>query len=206
MIAVSSDGGSMVWTPDRGMAFVSTDFGASWTQCAGLPRGAAPIADRVDPKRFYALDGSSGTLLTSDNGGQSFQSSATGLPRGGGKLSAVSGIAGDIWLAAGDSGLFHSTDYGAHFIHIAGPDTAETIGSGRAAPGSDYPALFMVGKIAGIHGIYRSDDAGASWARINDDQHRYGWIGQQVIGDPRVYGRIYVATNGRGIVLGEPAK
>ena len=46
---------------------------------------------------------------------------------------------------------------------------------------------------------------GAAWTRINDDQHQWGWIGQVVIGDPRVYGRVYVGTNGRGILYGEPA-
>ena len=41
--------------------------------------------------------------------------------------------------------------------------------------------------------------------RINHDRHQWGWIGQAVIGDPRVHGRVYVATNGRGVQYGEPA-
>ncbi len=59
--------------------------------------------------------------------------------------------------------------------------------------------LYLAGRVGGVHGVFRSDGAGVSWVRINDDRHRYGWIGQAVIGDPRVYGRVYVATNGRGI-------
>jgi hypothetical protein len=50
----------------------------------------------------------------------------------------------------------------------------------------------------------RSDDAGANWRRVNDDRRQFGWI-NQVVGDPRVYGRVYVATGGRGILFGEPA-
>ena len=38
--------------------------------------------------------------------------------------------------------------------------------------------------------------------RINDDQHQYGYI-SHVTGDPRIYGRVYFATGGRGIVYGD---
>jgi hypothetical protein len=40
---------------------------------------------------------------------------------------------------------------------------------------------------------------------VNDDQHQYAWTGAAITGDPRVPGRVYVTTNGRGIVYGEPA-
>ena len=205
-IAVSADGSTLIWTPDRGRPFVSRDLGVTWTACEGIAGSSSPVADRVDPSRFYAFDRDTGTPYASADGGRTFTAAAAGFPKGSGKLRAVPGIAGDIWLAAGDGGLFHSTDYGDHFNHIAGPNTAEAVGFGKAAPGSAYPALFLVGKVAGVHGIYRSDDAAATWVRINDDKHRYGWIGQDITGDPRVYGRVYVATNGRGIVLGELAK
>jgi len=60
-----------------------------------------------------------------------------------------------------------------------------------------------MGKINDKPGFYRSDDAGANWVRINDDQHQFGFCGV-IIGDPRVYGRVYVGTGGRGILVGEP--
>ena len=52
-------------------------------------------------------------------------------------------------------------------------------------------------------GLFRSIDDGAHWRRINDDAHQYGEIGQ-VTGDPRVFGRVYFATGGRGIFYGDP--
>ena len=48
----------------------------------------------------------------------------------------------------------------------------DTIGFGKAAPGASYPALYTSAKIDGVRGIFRSTDAGASWVRINDDEHQ----------------------------------
>jgi xyloglucan-specific exo-beta-1,4-glucanase len=39
--------------------------------------------------------------------------------------------------------------------------------------------------------------------RINDDKHQYGNAGDAITGDPRVYGRVYLGTNGRGVVVGD---
>ncbi len=90
------------------------------------------------------------------------------------------------------------------FTHL--PDIGETqsIGFGKAAPGKSYPAVYFTGEIGSTTGVFRSDDAGATWTRINDDQHQYGWMGQAITGDPRIYGRVYLATNGRGILYADP--
>jgi hypothetical protein len=76
-------------------------------------------------------------------------------------------------------------------------------GFGKAAPGADAPALFLVGVIEGVRGVFRSDDSARSWARINDDQHQWGLV-LHVTGDPKVYGRVYVGTHGRGTLYGDP--
>ena len=36
----------------------------------------------------------------------------------------------------------------------------------------------------GASGVFRSDDTGRTWVRINDDQHQYGYSGQAVTGRP----------------------
>jgi hypothetical protein len=50
--------------------------------------------------------------------------------------------------------------------------------------------------------LFRSDDDGRHWQRIDDDAHRYGRI-RIIAGDPRVHGRVYLGTHGRGIVYGD---
>jgi xyloglucan-specific exo-beta-1,4-glucanase len=76
---------------------------------------------------------------------------------------------------------------------------------GKTPPGRDYPALFAIGKRDDLRAIWRSDDVGATWVRVNDAQHEYGRRFRCIAGDPRVFGRVYVGTDGRGIVYGEPS-
>jgi hypothetical protein len=99
--------------------------------------------------------------------------------------------------------LNHSTNSGKTYDSIAGVTEANALGFGKPADGKTYPALYLIGKINDTRGFFRSDDAGATWVRINDDRHQYGFCGV-ITGDPRVYGRVYVGTGGRGIVVGEP--
>lgn len=71
-----------------------------------------------------------------------------------------------------------------------------------------YPAVFQTGRVSATHdgvAVLRSDDAGATWVRINDDSHQWGWTGEVITGDPRVHGRVFLGTNGRGIQYAEPA-
>jgi len=77
---------------------------------------------------------------------------------------------------------------------------------GKAAPGKDYPAIFVSSGGGAGAGLYRSDDMGATWVKINDAQHQWGNTFTCIAGDPRVYGRLYVGTNGRGVLYGDIAK
>jgi hypothetical protein len=113
------------------------------------------------------------------------------------------GKEGDIWLAGGTNGLFHSTNSGTSFTKVATTTEALNIAFGKAAPGQSTMALFLIGTVDGVKGVFRSDNAGGAWVRINDDQHQYGNIGEAITGDPRVFGRVYLGTNGRGILVAD---
>jgi len=196
--ALSADGTILVWSPAGAGAYVSTDKGATWTACTGLPgTDLRVVSDRVNSKRFYAV--SSGTLYASADGAKTFAAKAGGLS--GTYLRAVSGLEGNVWLSGGN-GLYRSTDGGASFAKIATSGSIAYHGFGKAAPGANHPAVFANGYVGTAVGIYRSDDAGSNWVRVNDDLHQWGGT-SNVIGDPKVYGRFYLATNGRGIVVGD---
>ncbi|MFF9057128.1 1,4-beta-glucanase [Streptomyces sp. NPDC014882] len=210
-IAVSTDGGVLLWVfvhwdGTRYPAHRSADRGATWSEVPSFPQGATPVADPADPTRFYAYDTDTGTLFASTDGGLTFTPRATGLPSGDSQfeLVAAPGRSGDLWLSTKGNGLYRSTDGGAAFSKVAGPWASYTLGFGKAADGAAYPAVYLVGAVGAITAVYRSDDEAGSWVRINDDAHQWGWTGETITGDPRVYGRVYLATNGRGIQYGEP--
>jgi hypothetical protein len=200
-IAVNANGTRLVWIPDNSEPYHSSNSGASWTRSTGVPSGNfAPVADRVNTNKFYVYDSNAGRVYVSTDGGQSF--TAGGLvPGNGGKMRAVPGSEGHLWVGAWASGLYRSTNSGTSFSAISGVQEAYRVGVGMPATGQTHPTIFIWGKIAGTVGLYRSVDVGASWVRINDDKNQWGWI-NAVIGDPRVFGRVYVATGGRGIMYG----
>jgi hypothetical protein len=206
-VAVSADGARLLWSPSNAPVHVSTDGGASFAASAGVPAQARVASDRVNPLKLYAY--SAGAFYRSDDGGASFAATgASGLPAEGNvRFKAVPGREGHVWLAGGTSGgtygLFVSADSGQTFRRLANVQEADTIGFGRPARGHRYPALYTSAKIRGVRGIFRSDDVGRSWERINDDEHQWAWTGAAITGDPRVYGRVYVSTNGRGVVYGD---
>ncbi|MEU6912622.1 1,4-beta-glucanase [Streptomyces olindensis] len=207
-IATNADGSVLLWSFGTGNpGFRSADNGTTWSEVPSFPQGAAPVADPVDPRRFYAFDTTTGTLFASTDGGATFTARAGGLNSGDTEfqLVAAPGRSGDLWLSLKWNGLYRSTDGGAAFTKVASCWASYTLGFGKAAEGASYPAVYMVGATESITAVYRSDDEAKTWVRVNDDRHQWGWIGAAITGDPRVYGRVYIATNGRGVQYGEPA-
>ena len=209
-IAVSPDAKTIVWTAAPGawsgpsrVAHVTHDRGESWKTCRGLKPGWHVISDRVDPQHFYAFDPQQGHIYVSADAGNSFRRMNRQFPRGTAVLRSAPGQAGDLWLAS-SHGLFYCGAFGAAVSRISNIDSANQVGFGRAAPGLSYPAIFIAGTVNGVYGIYRSDDGGATWIRINDYQHQFFTI-DAITGDPRIYGRVYLGTSGRGIVYGDKA-
>ena len=214
-VAVSADGAVIVWTPGDGTTapVFSTDLGQTWTPVDGLPAGAKVRADRVDPNRWYAYV--SGKFYASGNGGLSFaETGASGLPPTGDvDFRAVPGKRGHLWLAGGNDpdvvdplyGMWRSTDGGKSWTRIRDFEAADAVGFGKSQGRRGYPAVFASAKANGVRGIWRSLDEGRNWQRINDDAHQWGWTGKAISGDPEVYGRVYIATNGRGLIYGDIA-
>ncbi|MFF4019913.1 1,4-beta-glucanase [Streptomyces sp. NPDC001843] len=211
-IAVNADGSVLLWTfvhwdGTKYPAQRSTDNGATWAEISTFPKGATPVADPADPTRFYTFDTDTGTVYTSSDSGLTFSRGAAGLPSGDSqfKLAAAPGRSGDLWLSTKGNGLYRSTDGGAAFTKVGSCRASYVLGFGKAADDAGYPAIYQVGATGDSTAVLRSDDEAKTWVRINDDAHQWGFTGDAITGDPRVHGRVYLATNGRGIQYGEPA-
>jgi hypothetical protein len=214
-IAVSADGRVFVWVPRRAAPYFTVNFGTNWTACAGLSAGFQVAADTMDSSRFYAYDSRTGQLLISTNGAVTFATDPARLPAAddfgagfggdggaGAELYATPGCDGDLWLAVRAKGLYHSVNGGESFTKLANVQAADSLGFGKAAPGKKCSALYLAGKVNQVQGLFRSDDDGQTWVRISDDRHQFGWV-NHVTGDPRIYGRVYFGTGGRGIIYGD---
>lgn len=206
-IVISADGKRLVWAVPGFAPFYSTDNGSTWNPSAGSNLKPAnlweqpyPFSDRVNPNKFYLYMPDSGVVYVSTDGGASFSAGAA-ITAWGDSMHTTYGQEGHVYIAVSD-GLWRSVNSGASFSKVSGVQAAHTVGFGRPNGGVGYPVIYLHGKINNTWGVYRSENQGTNWTRINDDQHQFGNI-QQVIGDPKIYGRCYIAAGGRGILYGD---
>lgn len=204
-VCVNADGTSFLWTPantGNSKIYRYSIEKDKWYYAEGLGYGAQVAADRVNPSVYYAAY--NGMFYVSKDGGNKFE--ATGqLISDGCSVQAVVGHEGSVWLSSG-SLIMYSDDYGQTFTNIK--DTSfRAIGFGAPEKEGGYPTVYAMGS-AGDQGdgIYRSTDKGETWVRLNDEQHLFGNLTSYISGDSKVFGRVYFATNGRGIVMGDIAQ
>lgn len=209
------------YTTDNGATWVPTNLPAINTI---FPRAYHLVADRKNPNKVYAYDsgghwwGTAGKVYVSTDGGHTFTLSQGSVNAGlapsyfaNTSLAVNPNAEGELWLADGNA-VYRSVDSGAtwtklsQFASIMGsnpwPDVqgATLVALGKAAPGAAYSAaVYVVGVVNGVWGVYRSEDAGVTWARFNDDAHQFGGIGVMAA-DQNIYGRIYVSGTGRGLL------
>ncbi|MGY1410874.1 cellulase [Luteimonas sp. A611] len=206
-IALSADGARVIWHP-RGAEhhWLSDNAGARWQKVRGLPRGAVVEADRVESAIYYGFDATSGTLYVSGDGGVSFEAVRAKVGEVGdwfrAEIQPHPARSGEAWVAASWRGLLHWSP--GKLVRLPGVDDARSVGLGAPAREGEPPVLFVHGQVEGAPGLFRSDDGGRSWRRIDHDGMRFGGIMRHVTGDPRLHGRVYFGTEGRGIWYGDP--
>ena len=207
-LVINSDATRLIWLPKGDHVQVSADGGKSWhktTHDYTSPRNhltARLAADTVDPLLVYLYDPSNGRFMVGKDGGERFSITQMFATEGG-IIRAEPRQRGVVWVPTSD-GLYVSSESGGAFRKLAAPSAAYQVGFGHAAPGHDRDSVFLLGRIGEAEGLFRSDDSGETWIRIDDPELRYGWI-RAITGDGQIYGRVYLGTSGRGILVGEPA-
>jgi xyloglucan-specific exo-beta-1,4-glucanase len=215
------------YTTDNGASWTATNLPAL-TAVNGVPRSYRMVADRKNPNKVYAYDSggawwtnTQAKVYVSTDGGRNFtlsQGSVSANMRfaswGASSMVVNPNAEGDLWVADGLA-VYHSLDSGATWTKLnnfapiwggrpdwLGPEVpgASIVALGKAKPGSTYSAaVYVVGVINGVWGVYRSDDAGATWTRHNDDAHQYAGVGVMAA-DHSTYGRIYLGGSCRGVL------
>jgi len=205
-ITLAADGKRAIWQPRNGGHWLTADMGGRWQAVKGLPKTAVVEADKVDEAVYYAFDPIAGTLHVSGNGGVSFTQVQAQVGEIGDwfrpEIRPHPGRMGEAWLTASWRGLLHWSP--GKLERVPGVDNAHSVGLGRPAKEGDPPVLFVYGEVGGRLGLYRSDDNGRRWRRIDHDGMRFGGVVRHVTGDPRLHGRVYFGTEGRGIWYGDP--
>ncbi|KAF8922364.1 glycoside hydrolase family 74 protein [Mucidula mucida] len=189
-VALSADGDTVLWRTVSNGITVSR-YTNSFTAVSSLPSTAIIASDKVNNSVFYAADSSS-FYVSTDNGNSFTTAGSLGSTSSPVKIIANLDATGDVWIST-NSGLLHSTDMGATFEKISSVSQAWSIALGASATDGGYPAVFAAASINGT-----------TWTQINDDTVGFGAFSANVLAaDPRVYGRVYIGTNGRGIFYGD---
>ena len=214
------------YTIDSGTNWTATNLPA--LASANIPRSYRMVADRRNPNKVYAYDSggawwtyTQAKVYVSADGGRNFTLSQGSVaanmrfaPWGSSSMAVNPNVEGDLWLADGLA-VYHSVDSGATWTKLnnfgaiwngrsdwLGPDVAgaSIVALGKPKPGATYSAaVYVVGVINGVWGVYRSDDGGATWIRHNDDAHQYAGVGVMAA-DQNAYGRIYAGGSCRGVL------
>ena len=210
-IAISAGASALLWVPEKVGAHYSVDGGKSWSASTGWPsqteRPILPVADKAADGLFYAFDPVTSSIVASGDRGASFTEIVGGLPKveswQNAQLAVAPGRVRDLWLAA-PYGLLHSPDSKSPMKQIDNVAEAWLISFGAPATAEAYPSIFLWGQVKGAEGLWRSDDSGKNWVRINDSAHQFGHI-KAIAGDPLEHGTVYIAPHGRGILAGKAA-
>ncbi len=232
--AVTSDGKTILWGLARGNVLpvpallYTGDEGQTWHQSLvyGLngelitddQTAIKVFSDRVWPDILYGF-GQESRMFVSLDKGRTFQELP--LPEDFPKRD-LSGIdskqhyeirvqreaPGILWLSLAEAGLWRlAIDLEENKVFpqriSREGDTVYRVGLGKEVKEGAPQALYINGTLEGTYGFYRSLDGGTTFQRINTDQQMFGDI-RSICGDPRTFGRFYIATGTRGVLYGEP--
>ena len=199
--------------------YYTTDGGESWSLSGGAPSGISdgffrsrnPLsADRFRPATFYLYE-QPGRVLRSEDGGATFTLAGSDLPTNvpfdNYELIARPDVGGELWVSLDGAGLFRSVDGGVSFDRIDTFERSVTFGFGTGASVGDSTAVYVYGVAGGEEGLFHSTDSGVNWSKVDMG---ITWPNgpRALTADLRDYGRVYIGSDGSGILsvtLGDSA-
>lgn len=221
-VAVSATNpNNMVWLPFVNTTKVrfSNDRGASWAESncpatSQMTNAFVPsttinqlAADRVNGDFYMAQFGAGGNhkIYRSTDGGATWSLTCTIGGRWNQQscqLVCAPSVAGSVWLADGEDGLWRSTNFGVTFTKLGNFHIlwAREISFGKAPAGSSFPYSVYINcsydnYTTVNHGIYRSNDGGGTWSNLGFPTIQKAGV---LAGDRQVYGQVFLGTDGRG--------
>ncbi len=178
--------------------FYTDSESEDWVKCRFDRQDMVRIfTDRQDPTLVIAVSEDYQIYESHDKGESFTHLLDTGIAHGDRRrceeLRMNPQSSGELWIANGVDGLYRVDCWGLWTENLLPSDSyARCVGFGR-------DEIFICGRIGGEVGLFRSRDGGKRWVQINDSAHQFGDI-RSVCGDPRVRGRVYLATGSRGLI------
>lgn len=221
---------NIIWAPeDNGVPFYTKDGGNTWTQinAPGAPTTGTTgwgfayyldqhivAADRVNIGTFYAYNYLEG-LYKSTDGGVTWtleHSVLDGYGDFNSDLQAMPNEAGELFFTGGyqtpgphpvNESFWRSTNGGSTWTAVPNVLEVRSVGFGAPAVGTTTPAIYIVGWVNSIYGIWRSTDNASTWAQIGSwPLNSFDDI-KTITGDMNTYGRVYVGFSGSGYSYGD---
>lgn len=219
----ATDPNLIVWTPQNGAPIRTTDMGKTWEETTGGPSVSIKAfwettqtlaSDRVNGNKFYICANkgakTDSEFYRSEDGGKTWTMvNNTDIAKctawDNTQVKTAPGIEGEVWVAMDIEGVYRSSDSGNTFTKVENVQRARLIAFGKPAPGSSVPSVYVLGTVHNVKdGIFRSDDLGKTWIRINDASSVVGNSPNSMEADKQVFGQVFIGTNGSGIIRGYP--
>ena len=203
IVFVAAIGHLYAASPERGV-FRTTDGGKTWKKVLYKDEnvGAVEVViDPVNPQVVYAglwntrrppwytyapTNGPGGGIFKSTDGGNTWKPLTNGLPKEG------IGKAGIAIAPSNPRRVYLVVD--CLVPDPNAPPPAAGGGGGRGGGGN--PACAQQPAPPGQGGFFRSDDAGATWTKLSNDQALWGrgWYFEHVVVDPKNADNVYVSN------------
>ena len=196
-------------TPAAGL-YVTSNAGLSWslisTATVPVGGGSSSYGGQAGGNAI-AFDPTSGTAnsncgsQTSCTQGIYECSTGTGVyhttngGNTGGNYPTISGIMFDPAM------FMYSTNGGTTWSAVPNVLEVSCFGFGAAAPGQSYPAIYIVGQVNSVYGIWQSINDAQSWTLIGTYPNDSLDSITAISGDPNVYGQVYVGFRGSGYAV-----